>query len=62
MTLDEYKKKYSNNPNAVVLQQIIANYYMERLKLKDSEWCWIKQHIKDNNEEYKRQIEEIENK
>jgi len=60
MTIQEYKKKYADAPNAVALQQIIARHYMGIEELSVAEEAWIKQHIKENKEAYQKQINKIE--
>ena len=60
MNLDEYKKKYSNEFNYLALSQVILKSMQKESFLGSSDDEWIREHIKQNKTEYKRQKQQIE--
>lgn len=58
--LDAYRERYEKSINAFVLDQLIVNLYREGLTKNRAYLEWIKRHIKENQEEYDRQKQEIE--
>jgi len=60
MTLDEYKKKYSNKFNYLALSQVISKLIQNESFLGSKDDEWIREHIRQNKTEYKRQAKQIE--
>jgi hypothetical protein len=60
MTIDEYKKKYSNKFNYLALSQVILKSIQKESFLCSKDDEWIREHIEQNKSEYKRQKQQIE--
>lgn len=58
MTIDEYRKKYKFN--YLALSQVISKLIQKESFLGSKDDEWIREHIKQNKTEYKRQKEQIE--
>lgn len=60
MTIDEYKKKYSNKFNYLALSQVILKSIQKESFLGSKDDEWIREHIEQNKAEYRRQKQQIE--